>query len=401
MLLPNGSRLKSSFIAPCLPRRTDEPPCGPGWIHEIKHDGFRILARREAEHVHLFTRNGYDFTARFPKIAAAVGSLGVRSCVLDGEAIVVDERGLSVFDVLRYRLRDHAAVLCAFDLIELDGEDLRWQPLEYRKSMLADLLHNVRDGVAFNQHFTGEGAIIFRHACALGCEGIVSKRLGSPYRSGRVDHWLKVKNPAAPAVQREAEEDWGGKRWARGRRKARQQSVRQGDLLQTMSNWSEEETDNPVYADRRNFYKVEKWSRDGLRVALTLYAGNSLNKARRIFERTAKQRPRTRLTIRQRTRVLEQWPKPPPNLNSSPFSGMIISAAVLLGQVRRIMANLIEQAIACDDGDPRRSDHSRATRHRERQCRHYVFPKTWPADREQRARVIGEWLQTEARFVVS
>jgi bifunctional non-homologous end joining protein LigD len=85
-------------------------------------------------------------------------------------------------------------------LIELDGEDVRWQPLERRKSMLPDLLPNVRDGVAFNQHFTGDGAIIFRHACALGCEGIVSKRLGSPYRSGRVDHWLKVKNPAAPAA---------------------------------------------------------------------------------------------------------------------------------------------------------------------------------------------------------
>ena len=74
----------------------------------------------------LFTRNGYDFTARFPKIVDAIASLPVRSCVVDGEAIVVDERGLSVFDALRYRLRDHAAMLCAFDLIELDGKDLRW-----------------------------------------------------------------------------------------------------------------------------------------------------------------------------------------------------------------------------------------------------------------------------------
>ena len=131
---------------------------------------------------------------------------------------MVDERGLSLFDVLRYRLRDHAAVLCIFDLIELDSQDLRWQPLEHRKATLADLLRSVRDGLAFNQHFAGDGAIIFRHACALGCEGIVSKRLGSHYRSGRIDHWLKIKNPAAPAVKREAEEDWGGKRWARGRR---------------------------------------------------------------------------------------------------------------------------------------------------------------------------------------
>jgi bifunctional non-homologous end joining protein LigD len=131
---------------------------------------------------------------------------------VDGEAIV-DERGLSVFEALRYRLRDHAAVLCAFDLIELDGEDLRWAKLEDRKHALADLLRGTDDGIAYNKHFDGDGEIIFRHACALGCEGIVSKRLGSAYRSGRVNHWLKVKNPAAPAVRREAEEDWNGKRF--------------------------------------------------------------------------------------------------------------------------------------------------------------------------------------------
>ena len=197
-------------IEPCLPRPAKEPPSD--WIHEIKHDGFRMMARRDAERVRLFTRHGTVFTDRFPLITAALESLPVRSCLLDGEAVVVDERGLSVFDVLRYRIRDHAAVLCAFDLIELDGADLRWQPLERRKTTLADLLRDVRDGIAFNQHFTGDGMIIFRHACALGCEGIVSKRLGSPYRSGRVDHWLKIKNPDAPAVRREAEEDWDARR---------------------------------------------------------------------------------------------------------------------------------------------------------------------------------------------
>jgi bifunctional non-homologous end joining protein LigD len=214
-MVPHRSRLKSGFVAPCLPRPTNEPPAGPGWIHEIKHDGFRILARRDKERVRLFTRNGYDFTARFPKIAASVESLSVRSCIVDGEAIVVDERGLSVFDALRFRLRDHAAVLCAFDLIELDGEDLRGRPLEHRKGTLADLLRGVRDGIAFNRHYEGDGAIIFEYACTLGCEGIVSKRLGSPYRSGRVDHWLKIKNPAAPAVRRETEEDWACQRWGR------------------------------------------------------------------------------------------------------------------------------------------------------------------------------------------
>ena len=187
-------------LEPCLPRPAKEPPAGPGWIHEIKHDGFRILARREAERVRLFTRHGTDFTARYPKIAAAVESLPVRLCALDGEAIVVNQDGLSIFDLIRYRQNDNAAVLCAFDLIELNGKDLRWQPVERRKAVLSDLLRDTSDGIAFNTHFDGDGATIFEHACALGCEGIVSKRLGSPYRSGRVNHWLKIKNPAAPAV---------------------------------------------------------------------------------------------------------------------------------------------------------------------------------------------------------
>ncbi len=123
---------------------------------------------------------------------------------------MVDERGLSVSDALRWRLHDHAVVLCAFDLIELDGQDLRRQPLEHRKAVLADLLRGIQDGIAFNQHFVADGAIIFQQACALGCECIVSKWLGSHYRSGRVNHWLKIKNPNAPAVKREREEDWGG-----------------------------------------------------------------------------------------------------------------------------------------------------------------------------------------------
>jgi len=213
----NGTRPKSAFIAPCLPRPAKEPPTGPGWIHEIKHDGFRILGRRDAQGIRLFTRNGYDFTTRFPKIAEAMCRLSVGSCLIDGEAIVVDANGLSVFDALRYRLRDHAAVLCAFDLIELDGKDLRRRPLEARKQALAEMLRGTRDGIAYNTHYATDGVTVYKHACTLGCEGIVSKRLGSPYRSGRVDHWLKIKNPASPAVRREAEEDWGRKRRIRVR----------------------------------------------------------------------------------------------------------------------------------------------------------------------------------------
>jgi bifunctional non-homologous end joining protein LigD len=136
----------------------------------------------------------------------------VRSCLIDGEAIVVDQSGLSVFELLRYRHHDHAALLCAFDLIELNGNDLRHTPIEDRKGVLAKLVSRLHGGIAFNQHYLCEGAVLFKHACALGCEGIASKRLGSSYRSGRADCWIKVKNSAAPAVRREAEEDWDSKR---------------------------------------------------------------------------------------------------------------------------------------------------------------------------------------------
>jgi bifunctional non-homologous end joining protein LigD len=90
-----------------------------------------------------------------------------------------------------------------------DGEDLRRWPIEARKRKLAKLVRGPRPGIVVNEHYEGDGEIVFQHACALGCEGIVSKRLGSTYRSGRSASWVKVKNPRAPAVKREAEEDWG------------------------------------------------------------------------------------------------------------------------------------------------------------------------------------------------
>ena len=193
---------------PCLPRPASEPPAGPGWIHEIKHDGFRILAHRRGRAVRLFSRNGYNFADRFPLIAEAVEALPVRSCVLDGEAIVCGDGGLAVFELIRSHRSNAAAVLCAFDLLEVNGEDIRREPIEDRKRRLAGLLRLPHDGIAANEHFGGDGATIYKHACALGCEGIVSKRLGSPYRAGRSPHWLKIKNPAAPAVRRLEEEDW-------------------------------------------------------------------------------------------------------------------------------------------------------------------------------------------------
>jgi bifunctional non-homologous end joining protein LigD len=100
---------RSVTFEACLPRKAKEPPSGPGWIHEIKHDGFRILARKDGNQVRLITRNGYDFTGRYSLIVDAIASLPLETCVIDGEAIVVDQNGLSVFDLLRYRQHDHAA----------------------------------------------------------------------------------------------------------------------------------------------------------------------------------------------------------------------------------------------------------------------------------------------------
>ena len=102
--------------------------------------------------------------------------------------------------------------LYAFDLIELNGDDLRRDPLVVRKATLASVLAKTAHGIRFNEHIEGDGPTVFAHACKMGLEGIVSKRKGSPYRSGRSPDWLKMKNPAAPALKREAEEDWGSGR---------------------------------------------------------------------------------------------------------------------------------------------------------------------------------------------
>ena len=208
MSLRERTRPGLGIIEPCLPSPAKAPPSGPGWLHEIKHDCFRILARRDRAGVRLITRAGNDFSSRFPFIAMAVRSLPVRSCLIDGEAIVCDENGLAVFELIRRHGALASAVHCAFDLLELDGKDLRRQPIEIRKSLLAKLLKGSHSSIVLNEHFEEDGALVYGAACQLGCEGIVSKRLGSPYRSGRSPHWVKVKNPKAPAVNREAEEDW-------------------------------------------------------------------------------------------------------------------------------------------------------------------------------------------------
>src|SRR5262245_48839510 len=201
-----------AFIEPCPPSRAERPPSGPGWVHEIKHDGFRLMVRRDGAGIRLITRNGHDWSDRFPLIAEAANTLKARSFLLDGEAVACDRDGLPSFGRLRYRRGDGTVFLFAFDLLELNGHDLRREPLEVRKATLRSLLVKVGPGLRWNEHIEGDGETIFRHACKLGLEGIVSKRKDSPYRSGRSADWLKMKNPEAPAMKREAEEDWGRER---------------------------------------------------------------------------------------------------------------------------------------------------------------------------------------------
>src|SRR3977135_576342 len=200
--------MPSRFIEPCLPSPADKAPSGASWIHEIKHDGYRLMARRDPVGIWLITRRGNDWTTRFP-LVESVNHVRVRSCLIDGEAVCCDEKGVTAFHLLRHRRNEPEAFLYAFDLLELNGTDLRREPIEVRKATLASIVRKSLPGVRLNDHLEHpEGDVVFRHACKLGLEGIVSKRLGSRYRSGRSPDWLKFKNPEAPAVRREAEEDW-------------------------------------------------------------------------------------------------------------------------------------------------------------------------------------------------
>jgi ATP-dependent DNA ligase len=200
--------LLAGFIAPCLPTKTDKLPSGSQWLHEIKHDGFRIIARKTGAQVRLYSRPGNDLTRRFPLIVDALSRLRSRSCI-DGEAVACDDNGVALFDLIRHQRANENIFLYAFDLIELNGDNLRRDPLEVRKATLARVLAKPELGIRFNEHIEGDGPTVFAHACKLGLEGIVSKRKDSAYRSGRSPDWLKMKNPAAPAVKREEEEEWG------------------------------------------------------------------------------------------------------------------------------------------------------------------------------------------------
>jgi bifunctional non-homologous end joining protein LigD len=200
--------LPAGFIPPCLPMMAPRPPSGPFWFHEIKHDGFRIIARKNSRQVTLYDRLGNDLTQRFPLILKSMAWLP--SCTIDGEAVTCDDSGVPSFDLLQRRQRDDRAFLCAFDLIELAGDDRRRDPLEQRKFDLSRLLADAPPGLVLNNWLDGDkfdGMTVFEQVCSLGLEGIVSKRKDSRYISGRSPYWLKMKNPTSEAVRRTAEGD--------------------------------------------------------------------------------------------------------------------------------------------------------------------------------------------------
>jgi bifunctional non-homologous end joining protein LigD len=175
--------LPAGFVVPAQPVERNRSPSGPEWVHEIKHDGYRLILRREDERVRLYSRQANDWTDRLPAIA--VGALRIKR-----------------------RDAGQVAVLFAFDLIEHDGVDLRGHPFVARKAMLTHLLCDRVGHIQLNEHIAEDGPRVFEHACRLGAEGIVSKRLDASYRSGPCAAWVKVKSPEAIEVQRRRSENW-------------------------------------------------------------------------------------------------------------------------------------------------------------------------------------------------
>ena len=178
----------------------ESPPEGDGWVHEIKYDGYRIAARAGGGDARLFSRNGLDWTERFPEVAAALRTLPASGTWLDGEVVVFDERGVSDFGRLQRHLKDGRAgdlTYVVFDLLWQDGEDLRGLPLTERKRRLRWLLgrggKELREVVRYGDHIDGHGGAVYEEACLQELEGVVSKRAGDPYAGRRTRSWLKSK----------------------------------------------------------------------------------------------------------------------------------------------------------------------------------------------------------------
>jgi bifunctional non-homologous end joining protein LigD len=189
------------FVAPQLATLVDSVPEGEGWLHEVKFDGYRLLCRIENSHVQFLTRQAQDWTPSFKELADSAKKLSVGQALLDGEVVALDEQGKSNFQRLQNSLKGGNRALLiyfAFDLLHLDGRDLRGVPLVRRKEMLRRLLDasaGRRDAelIRYSEHWTGDGQALYEESCRRGLEGIISKRSDAPYRSERSREWLKIK----------------------------------------------------------------------------------------------------------------------------------------------------------------------------------------------------------------
>jgi bifunctional non-homologous end joining protein LigD len=187
----------------CIPTRGTKVPHTPDRLHEIKYDGYRLRIERDGDRVRLITRNGHDWTDRYPWIVEAALKNRIKQFVIDGEAVVLGVDGVADFNALHSCPHDDEVQLYAFDILTLDGEDLRPLPLSLRKTNLARLLARRPDGIFVAPFEQGEtGLDLFRAACNMGLEGLVSKRVDRPYRGGRSPDWVKVKNRKHPAMER-------------------------------------------------------------------------------------------------------------------------------------------------------------------------------------------------------
>jgi bifunctional non-homologous end joining protein LigD len=181
--------------APQLCQLAESPPAGSDWISEIKFDGYRLLAFLAGGKVRILSRNGLDWTSRLPSLLHAIAQLKVDAAILDGELVALEANGASSFaDLQRALSESHESRLfyCAFDLLYLNGWDLRPCALVHRKKLLA-ALSDWKGMLRYSDHLVGETVELYRQACATGLEGIVCKRANAPYRSGRSSSWLKVK----------------------------------------------------------------------------------------------------------------------------------------------------------------------------------------------------------------
>jgi bifunctional non-homologous end joining protein LigD len=198
--------LKSGFIEPCIPTAANKAPAGGDWLYELKHDGYRLMVRRDGDRVRIYSRRGADFTPASRASSMPFASSRSSPSCSTAKASVYDQAGMPSFDLIHSKQYDGEASLIAFDLLEVDGEDVRRKDLLARKLRLKMSVARLKSGTEYNDHLQGDGAQIFAHACGLGHEGIVAKRSDLGYESGRSKRWLKIKNPDSAAMQRVRDE---------------------------------------------------------------------------------------------------------------------------------------------------------------------------------------------------